>query len=99
MLAFVEFIVARIQRDTGYLRRSRSTVGRLRSELGAAARKLIETGSGAEYRLAISKAHIGERISVTACFFELVGLGLISEINAEILRKTCPLCERPEGVD
>ena len=90
--ALVDLICARVRSDSGFLTSARSTIYRLRKAMDAnagAGKRLIETGSGEEYRLTIPKAELPTRVGVTACFFDLVARNLITEEQAEILRKHC----------
>ena len=97
-IALVDLVYARIQRNSGFRRIAKSTVHRLRKALGGAGSRLIETGSGQEYRLAIPKDKIGEGVRVTPCFFELADpeLGIVAEAQAAVLRKTCTPCDLRE---
>ena len=93
----VDLVIAGIQTESGLIPCCKTAICRLRQaldeQLGAGAgQRWIETGGGQEYRLAIPKSKIGEQVGVTACFFELVGLRMVSEKDAETLRKTCRPC-------
>jgi hypothetical protein len=88
----VELICARVLSDSGFLATARSTIYRLRKTLQSTVgvgKRLIETGSGEEYRLTIPKSELQARVGATSCFFDLVARNLITEKQAEILRKYC----------
>jgi hypothetical protein len=91
----VDLICARVQTDSGFIDSGRSTIYRLRKALDAnagAGKRLIETGSGEEYRLTIPKAELHTRVGVTACFFDLVARNLFTKGQAEVLREHCQRC-------
>ena len=96
LIALVDLLCARIQSDAGYRELTRSTVHRLRQDLGEVGRNLIETGDGCEYRIAIPKAKIRDRVSLSPSFFKLVGLAVLSQEQADTLRKACGVSEIEE---
>jgi hypothetical protein len=96
-ITLIDLIYARIISESGFVRVPRATIHRLRKAIDqrvgvGAGKQLIETGCVQEYRLTIAKAKIAERVGVTRCFFELVDLHVVTNAQAEILRRTCPPC-------
>jgi len=99
--ALVKALAARIETAAGYCEISRGTVLRLRQAIDACAgsgvgKQLIETGFKGEYRLTIPMNEIVTRVAVTACFFELVDLAVISPAHAATVRQACRICLHPE---
>jgi hypothetical protein len=99
--ALVEMLVARIETASGYCEISRQTIFRLRKGIDACggdgcSLRLIQTGFKGQYRITASKSDFSTRIGVTACFFELVDLAILSPSQAETIRQTCALCDLPE---
>jgi hypothetical protein len=90
--SLVLLVHACVRSDSGLTHIPRLTIHRLRKALGAAGKQLIHTGSGEEYRLAISKSKIAARVGVTPCFVELVPLHVIIKDQAASLRKACRPC-------
>jgi hypothetical protein len=93
----IDLVCARITSESGFVHVPRATIHRLRKAIdqwvgAGAGKQLIETGCVQEYRLAIAKAKIAERVGVTRCFFELTALHIVTCEQAETLRKTCPPC-------
>jgi hypothetical protein len=83
--------------ESGFIPVPRATIHRLRKTIDAhvgagAGKQLIETGCVQEYRLTIAKAKIAERVGVTRCFFELVDMHVVTNAQADTLRRTCPAC-------
>ena len=98
--ALVDLICARVQSNSGFLGSARSTIYRLRKAFdlhAGAGKRLIETGSGEEYRLTILKSELWRCVGVTPCFFDLVARNLFSKEQADILRKHCRRCTLPEA--
>jgi hypothetical protein len=98
MMALVDLILAQGRSPSGMISLRKMTIWRLRKELGKKMGKsLIETGSCEEYRLTIPHKEFKTRIALTPCFFELIGIDLISAEAAEILRCICRLCDAEEA--
>jgi hypothetical protein len=97
--ALIDLTIARANGHSGFARMEKMTIRRLRAavdkQLGDGVGKaLIETGSGEEYRLAIPKSKLRARVRLTACFFELAGIGVISEVDSELMGRICGRCSR-----
>jgi hypothetical protein len=87
----VDFVVALVNHEAGALEADAVMVCRLRAAiddaLGAGAgKRLIVAGMKHHYRLAIPRAQMRSRIKLTACFFDLVDLNIISAEQADELR-------------
>jgi hypothetical protein len=87
----VDFVVALVSHETGTLEAEAVTVCRLRAAiddaLGAGAgKRLIVAGMKHRYRLTIPRTQMRSRIKLTACFFELVDLNIVSAEQAGDLR-------------
>ena len=97
--ALIDLTMARANGDSGFVQIEKMTIRRLRAALDkflgdGVGKTLIETGSGEEYRLAIPKSKLRARVRLTACFFELAKIGLISEDDSEAMRRACGKCSR-----
>jgi hypothetical protein len=86
-------VCARVETDSGLVRIECLAIHRLRGALDKARRglgkRLIVTGIGEEYRLAIPKGKMRQRVGIAPCFWDLVRLKLVTEAQATILRKGC----------
>jgi hypothetical protein len=96
-ITLIDLIYARIISESGFVHVPRATIHWLRKAIdqrvgAGAGKQLIETGCVQEYRLTIAKAKIGKRVGVTRCFFELVDLHVVTNVQADTLRGTCPAC-------
>ena len=92
--AVIRLACAALESESGFLPAARNTIYRLRKALDAQAgvgtgQELIHTGGGEEYRLAIPRAEFSERIRITACFYELVAKRIVTQQQADLLRKHC----------
>jgi hypothetical protein len=86
---------------TGLANIDRKIIYRLRKAIDRALGRgvgaaLIQHGCGEEYRLAIPAGKAKARVGVTKCFFELVGLRLLTEEDAATIRKTCHAATKRE---
>ena len=87
----VELIIALASSETGALEAEAVAVCRLRAALDGAlgadtGKRLIVTGMKGRYRLMVPRKKLRARIQLTACFFELVDLHIISAEQADTLR-------------
>lgn len=92
----IDLVLAREDSETGFVQLPALDIFRLRraldSALGPGAGKdLIETGGGEEYCLNIPRDELGSQVAVTACFFELVDLNVVSTLQGNKLKRLCGL--------
>src|SRR5262245_27419696 len=97
--ALINLTIARANGGSGFVEIKKMTIRRLRAAIDRSlgdgvGKTLIETGSGEEYRLAIPKKNLRKRVRLTACFFELSKIGLLSEADSEAMRRACGKCPR-----
>jgi hypothetical protein len=90
--ALLTLLVACGEPGSGYVSLNPVTVCRLRATLDDAAGpgtgiSLIQTGNGAEYRLALPRERPASWLLVEESFYELVGLKTVSEEEAEAIRR------------
>lgn len=90
----VSMILACGRPGDGFVRATTVAIARLRQALDAAAgpgtgHRLIETGNGPEYRLAIDREKIRSAIAIHPWFFELERPGLFTKTDMQALRKMC----------
>jgi hypothetical protein len=83
----VELILARADSETGFVPLSPVEVHRLRRALDDAGgagsgKRLIETGAGEEYRLALAPEELAEQVVLEASFFELTRMGVLTGAQA-----------------
>ena len=98
LMVLIDLVLAHGKPGSAFISMPKMTIYRLRWELGrGAGKKLVETGSGAEYRLAIPSNELQGCVALTPCFFELIGVGVVSKDEAELLVRLCRLCDQAEA--
>lgn len=90
--ALIRLLIARAAPDTGFVALSPATVSRLRRALAAAAedqaaKDLIETGFGQEYRLNLDPAQLATCVIAVPTLLELENVKVISRDEAEQLKR------------
>lgn len=88
----IDMVLAGEDSELGFVQLPALDVFRLRraidSAVGPGAGKdLIETGGGEEYRLNIPRDQLGTQVALTACFFELVDLNVVSILQCNKLKR------------
>jgi hypothetical protein len=90
----VRLVIARGVTGTGFLSAPPATVHRLRQAVDRVSQRpasssLIETGCRQEYRLAIPREELGQRVVLRPDFFELEDLGVLTKDQGLQLRQFC----------
>ena len=97
--ALINLVLARTNGGSGFSVISKNAIYRLRKAIDAIREKgagAALIGSGEEYRLAIPAKDLQSRVALTPCFFELIGRKMLTQEEADQMRRVCRLCDPAE---